>query len=71
MPVIGFVVLVFVIWLFSCLTVLNEYERGVIFRLGKLLPAPKGPFWAVLRTYGPGKSIENHTWKLPPVKRVK
>jgi regulator of protease activity HflC (stomatin/prohibitin superfamily) len=43
MPVIGFVVLVFVIWLFSCLTVLNEYERGVIFRLGKLLPAPKGP----------------------------
>ena len=23
--------------------VLNEYERGVIFRLGKLLPQPKGP----------------------------
>ncbi len=23
--------------------VLNEYERGVIFRLGKLLPEPKGP----------------------------
>ncbi len=43
MPIIGFVVLVAVIWLFSCLTVLNEYERGVIFRLGKLLPEPKGP----------------------------
>ncbi len=23
--------------------ILNEYERGVIFRLGKLLPRPKGP----------------------------
>src|SRR5262249_54552318 len=23
--------------------ILNEYERGVIFRLGKLLPMPKGP----------------------------
>lgn len=23
--------------------ILNEYERGVIFRLGKLLPQPKGP----------------------------
>jgi regulator of protease activity HflC (stomatin/prohibitin superfamily) len=36
---IGFLVL----WLVSCIKVLNEYERGVIFRLGKLLPRPKGP----------------------------
>jgi regulator of protease activity HflC (stomatin/prohibitin superfamily) len=43
MPVVGFVLFVFVLWLFSCLNVLNEYERGVIFRLGKLLPEPKGP----------------------------
>jgi hypothetical protein len=34
------------------------------------LPAPDGPFWMVFRTYGPGKSIVDHTWKLPPVKRV-
>ena len=27
----------------STIQVLAEYERGVIFRLGKLLPAPKGP----------------------------
>jgi regulator of protease activity HflC (stomatin/prohibitin superfamily) len=32
-----------VMWLLSCLKVLTEYERGVVFRLGKLLPAPKGP----------------------------
>ena len=35
------------------------------------LPAPEGPFWLVLRTYGPGKSILDKTWKLPPVKRAK
>jgi len=28
----------------------------------------KGPFWLVLRTYGPGKSILDKTWKVPPVK---
>ena len=28
---------------FSSIQILAEYERGVIFRLGKLLPQPKGP----------------------------
>jgi regulator of protease activity HflC (stomatin/prohibitin superfamily) len=37
------VLLALVLWLLSSLKVLNEYERGVIFRLGKLLPQPKGP----------------------------
>jgi regulator of protease activity HflC (stomatin/prohibitin superfamily) len=32
-----------VFWLLLSVKVLNEYERGVIFRLGKLLPRPKGP----------------------------
>jgi regulator of protease activity HflC (stomatin/prohibitin superfamily) len=32
-----------VFWLLLSVKVLNEYERGVIFRLGKLLPQPKGP----------------------------
>jgi regulator of protease activity HflC (stomatin/prohibitin superfamily) len=35
------VVLVF--YLISSIQILSEYERGVIFRLGKLLPQPKGP----------------------------
>jgi regulator of protease activity HflC (stomatin/prohibitin superfamily) len=43
MPGIGLLLLVFLLWLFSCLKVLAEYERGVVFRLGKLLPSPKGP----------------------------
>ncbi len=37
------VVLLVVFWLLQSIKVLNEYERGVIFRLGKLLPDPKGP----------------------------
>jgi regulator of protease activity HflC (stomatin/prohibitin superfamily) len=31
------------IYLLSSIKILAEYERGVIFRLGRLLPAPKGP----------------------------
>ena len=31
------------LYLISSIKVLNEYERGVVFRLGKLLPQPKGP----------------------------
>ena len=34
------------------------------------LPAPEGPFWLVLRTYGPGESILDKTWKLPQVKQL-
>jgi len=32
-----------VLYLFNSIHILNEYERGVVFRLGKLLPQPKGP----------------------------
>ena len=31
------------VYLFSCIHVLKEYERAVVFRLGKLLSAAKGP----------------------------
>ena len=31
------------LYLANSIKILNEYERGVIFRLGKLLPKPKGP----------------------------
>ena len=30
-------------YLLSSIKILNEYERAVVFRLGKLLDAPKGP----------------------------
>jgi regulator of protease activity HflC (stomatin/prohibitin superfamily) len=38
--IIGVLVL---LYLFSSIQILAEYERGVIFRLGKLLDHPKGP----------------------------
>ena len=36
-------VLVIVIYLISSIKILAEYERGVIFRLGRVLAQPKGP----------------------------
>jgi regulator of protease activity HflC (stomatin/prohibitin superfamily) len=43
-----FVVVLIVFFLFSAIKVLNEYERGVIFRLGRVLGAPKGPGLIIL-----------------------
>ena len=31
------------LYLLSCIRILNEYQRGVIFRLGRAMPKPKGP----------------------------
>jgi regulator of protease activity HflC (stomatin/prohibitin superfamily) len=42
-PPILIVLVIVAVYLISSIKVLNEYERGVIFRLGKLLPQPKGP----------------------------
>ena len=37
------VVAIVAFYLLSSIKILNEYERAVVFRLGKLLSAPKGP----------------------------
>jgi regulator of protease activity HflC (stomatin/prohibitin superfamily) len=42
LPVLVLAVLL-ALYVISSIQILNEYERGVIFRLGKLLPQPKGP----------------------------
>ena len=42
-PPIMFVFVALGLYILSSIKVLNEYERGVVFRLGKLLPLPKGP----------------------------
>ena len=41
LPVIA--IIIFVIYVLSSINILAEYERGVIFRLGRLLPQAKGP----------------------------
>jgi regulator of protease activity HflC (stomatin/prohibitin superfamily) len=41
-------ILVLVVFLSSAIRILNEYERAVIFRLGRALPTPKGPGLIIL-----------------------
>src|SRR2546425_433361 len=41
--IIAILILLAVLFLFSAIRVAREYERGIIFRLGRLLPEPKGP----------------------------
>src|SRR5438093_11457535 len=53
-PLVLVAVIIVLIWLFNSLNVLREYERGVIFRIGRLLAEPKGPgliwvFWPIDR----------------------
>src|SRR5215510_693416 len=53
-PLVLIAVIIVLIWLFNSLNVLREYERGVIFRIGRLLAEPKGPgliwvFWPIDR----------------------
>ena len=36
-------ILIIIIYLLSSIKILREYERGVIFRLGRVLAEPKGP----------------------------
>lgn len=49
---LGSALVLMVLYLLTCVRVLNEYQRGVIFRLGRAIPKPKGPglimvFWPV------------------------
>ncbi len=52
--VLGMVIGLVVLYFLSCIRIISEYERGVVFRLGRVLPNPKGPgiimiFWPVDR----------------------
>jgi regulator of protease activity HflC (stomatin/prohibitin superfamily) len=42
-PILFIPIAIIVIYLLNSIKILAEYERGVIFRLGRILPAPKGP----------------------------
>lgn len=43
-----FIIVLIVFFLASAIKILNEYERGVIFRLGRVLGSPKGPGLIIL-----------------------
>jgi regulator of protease activity HflC (stomatin/prohibitin superfamily) len=40
---IGIFVVALVFYLLSCVTIIFEYQRGVVFRLGRVLRQPRGP----------------------------
>ena len=40
---VGIIIGLFVLYLLNAIKLLREYERGVIFRLGRVLSRPKGP----------------------------
>ena len=42
-PIPAIVAIIVVLYVLSSIKILREYERGVIFRLGRLLPHAKGP----------------------------
>ena len=42
-PVVLFALVIVALYLLASIKILNEYERAVVFRLGKLLDQPKGP----------------------------
>ena len=57
------------LYLFSSIKILAEYERGVIFRLGRMLPAEKGP--GVILVFPPldrlvRVSLRTDTLEVPP-----
>jgi regulator of protease activity HflC (stomatin/prohibitin superfamily) len=41
--IVAILLFLIVLFLFSAIKVAREYERGIVFRLGRLLPEPKGP----------------------------
>ena len=48
-PIYGiFLIVLIVFFLYNAIKILNEYERGVIFRLGRVLGRPKGPGLIIL-----------------------
>ncbi len=41
--VVAVIVFLLLLFLLSAIKIAREYERGIVFRLGRLLPEPKGP----------------------------
>jgi regulator of protease activity HflC (stomatin/prohibitin superfamily) len=64
--VVGFFIF---IWILKCLNVLREYERAVVFRLGRSLKKDKGPgliliLWPIDKIVK--VSLRTVTWDIPP-----
>ena len=56
-------------WIFNCVNILREYERAVVFRLGRVLKKEKGPgvvliIWPIDKIVQ--VSLRVVTWEIPP-----
>jgi len=63
------IVVIVIVYLLSSIKILREYERGVIFRLGRLLAEPKGP--GIILVFAPidrivRVSLRIDTQEVPP-----
>ncbi len=68
-PVVLLAIFILLIWLLKCINILREYERAVVFRLGRIVGADKGP--GVILIYWPidkmvRVSLRVVTWDVPP-----
>ena len=62
-------IIVVAIYLFSCVNILKEWERGVILRLGRVLDQPKGP--GIIFVFKPldtlrRVSMQQEAFEVPP-----
>ncbi len=62
-------ILIVAVYLIRSINILAEYERGVVFRLGRILPQPKGP--GVILVFAPVDrmvriSLRVETMEVPP-----
>jgi len=62
-------VIIFIFWVLSCIKIIPEYERAVIFTLGRLASAPKGP--GLVLIFAPMQrvvrvSLQQEAMEVPP-----
>ncbi len=66
---VGIAVFIFLVWIIKCVNVIREYERVVVFRLGRVLEKAKGPgviiiLWPIDKIIK--VSLRIVTWDVPP-----
>lgn len=64
-----FIIFLIVVWILKCLNIVREYDRAVVFRLGRVLKHAKGPgivliLWPIDKIVQ--VSLRVITWEVPP-----
>lgn len=63
------IIFILLVWVLKCLNIMREYERAVVFRLGRVLKKAKGPgivliLWPIDKIVR--VSLRVTTWEIPP-----